>query len=149
VGGLPLFLPLERLPVFQHLAGARDLAVAENVGVAEDQLLADVVGHIVQGEAAGLFLHAGVEDDLEQHVPKLFPQVLRVVLVDGLDRLVSLLQEIAADALMGLLGVPGAAAGRAQDADDILQVLDAVGVFVLKIYHTFVPSASYFSVFTT
>ena len=56
----------------------------------------------------------GVEDDLEQHVAELLGEVGRVAGADGVDDLVGLLDEVGGEGLVGLLGVPGAAAGRAQ-----------------------------------
>ena len=115
------------------------------MGVAEDELFADAVGHGVQIEATGLLLHKGVEHHLEQHVAQLLLQVLGAALVDGLHGLIGLLQEIAADGLVGLLRVPGAPAGRPQEADNLLQVLDAVRILILKIYHISRPPATSFS----
>ena len=50
-----------------------------------------------------------MEHHLEEHVTKLFAQMLGASLVDGLAGLIGLLQQIAADGLVVLLRVPGAA----------------------------------------
>ena len=139
-----LLLPLELLPVLEDLAAAGNRHIPEHVGVAVDELFTDPVGYRVQVEAAGLLLHPGVKNHLEQHIPQLFPQMLRVVLVDGLSGLVGLLQEITANRVVILFPVPGAAPGLAQDADDLHQVPYTVRILILEIYHTSLPSASYF-----
>ena len=99
------------------------------MGVAEDQFFADAVGHVVQVEAAGVLLDGGVEEDLEQHVSQLLPQVGGVLLVDGLGHLIGLLDEVAADALVGLGPVPGAAAGGPEQGHQLPQVRHGIGVF--------------------
>ena len=86
-----------------------------------------------------------MEHNLEQYVPQLLPEVLGVLLVDGLHSLIGLLQEIAPDGLVGLLGVPGAAAGGAQNAHNLHQVRHVIGILILKIYHISSPPASYIS----
>jgi hypothetical protein len=55
--------------------------------------------------------------------------MLRGRLVDGLGHLIGLLQKIAADGGVGLLLVPGAAAGVAEDADDLLEVVYVIAFF--------------------
>ena len=89
------------------------------MGMAVDELPADPVCHAVQVEAPLLLLHTGVEDDLEQNVPQLFPQMLGAALIDGLHRLIGFLQKIAADRLVGLLRIPGASPGRPENAHDL------------------------------
>ena len=63
-------------------------------------------------EMTALALDLAVENNLQQHVAELFAQQRRVVGVNGFDRLVALLQKIAADALVVLLAVPRAASGE-------------------------------------
>ena len=111
------------------------------MGVAEDELLAYAVGHVVQVEAALLLLNGGVEHHLEQHVTQLLLEVLGGLLVDGLGHLVGLLQEVAADGLMGLLGIPLAAAGGPQHLYNVNEILDVVLVLERKIYHTITYNA--------
>ena len=62
------------------------------MGMAVNELFADAIGHVPQVEAAGLLLHAGVEDHLEEHIPQLLLQVLGALLVNGLGGLIGLLQ---------------------------------------------------------
>jgi hypothetical protein len=53
----------------------------------------------------------GVEDHLEEDVAELLREVTAVAASDGVEHLVGLLHEVGRQALVGLLGVPGAAAG--------------------------------------
>jgi hypothetical protein len=65
-----------------------------------------------------------VEDHLEQDVTELVGEVRPVARLDGVHHLVGLLDEVGREALVGLLGVPRAAAGRAQPVhgrDDVEQ----------------------------
>ncbi len=112
------------------------------MGMAEDELLAHPVRHIIQGKAALLLFHLGMEHHLEEHVTKLFAQMLGASLVDGLAGLIGLLQQIAADGLVVLLRVPGAASRRAQNGYDPLQVGNVIAGLTLKIYHIFPLSAT-------
>ena len=105
------------------------------MGVAEDELFADAVGHLVQVEAAGVLLDGGVEEDLEEHVPQFLLQMGGAGLVDGLGHLVGLLDEVAADRMMILLTVPHAAVRRAQDFHNAEQIIELVTILYFKINH--------------
>ena len=83
--------------------------------VTDDQLLANIVAHVVKGEAALFLLHDGVEDDLHEHVAELLAQESVVALVDRLHCFISLLNEVLADALVRLHPVPRTAVRRAED----------------------------------
>ena len=96
----------------------------------------DAIHHIRHGEAAPLLLNGGVEHHLHQNVPQLLAHIHRVVPVQGVQRLVGLLQEIPADGLVGLLGVPGAAPGRPEKPHDPKKILPVIAAITLKIYHT-------------
>ena len=85
-----------------------------------------------------------MEHHLEQDVAQLLLQVLRVLLVDGLHRLIRLLQHIPADALVGLLPGPRDIPGRPEQLHDAQQVLDPIGIYILKIYHNLASFARYF-----
>ena len=145
-GGLSLLLPLEDFPVGEDLiAGVGGHGAAEHMGMAEDHFLRHAVHHVCHGEAAPLLLHDGVEHHLHENVPQLLAHVRRAVLVQRVDDLVCLLQEIPADGLMGLLGVPGAAPGTAQKAHDRQEILIVIAALTLKIYHTLSPIARKFN----
>ena len=72
----------------------------------------------VEGRCGVLLGEAGVEDDLQQHVPELFEQVLAAARLDCLDELVRLLDDVRQEALVRLLAVPRAAARGAQAVHD-------------------------------
>ncbi len=118
---------LQRLPVALHLVGVLHVEAGEHVRVPVHQLVHDAGGDVVDGEAAGLLRgDPGVEVDLEQQVAELLAQVgvLRWVLepLDGLDRLVGLLEEVPRQRTVGLLPVPGAlAAEPVHDGDQVEQ----------------------------
>lgn len=62
-----------------------------------------------------------MEYDLEEDVSQLLPQLRRIAVVEGAERLVRLLQQEAPEAGVRLGVVPGAAVGRAQPGDDVAQ----------------------------
>src|SRR6266508_351038 len=113
--GAALLLPLDRLPIAQHLAGGADLDVAEHVRVPADQLLGDGARDPVDVELPGVLGDLGVEHHLQEQVAQLLAQVVgtgraRALLLDRVEDLVDLLHQVAGEARVGLLGVPGAAA---------------------------------------
>ena len=87
--------------------------VAEHVRVPADQLVDQVAGDVVDVEPAlggRLGGHPGVEDDLQQDVAELLAHRHRVVVDDRVVGLVRLLEQVAAQRGVRLLGVPRAAA---------------------------------------
>ena len=108
--------------------------------MAEDQLFADAVRHIIHVEHALFLLHLRMEHDLKQHIAKLLLEVLGVLVVDRLADLIGLLDEVLADGMMILCPVPHAAVRRAQDLHNAQQVGYAVLVFLFKINHFRVSS---------
>ena len=107
-------------------SGVSRLDVGEDVGVPAHELVDEPACDVVDVErlARVLLGDAGLEGDLEQQVAQLLPHVVGVAALDGLDRLVGLLEEVGHEAGVGLLGVPRAAPGRAQpvhDRDDVEQ----------------------------
>ena len=75
------------------------------------ELVVHAPGHVGQGELPLLGGQGGVEAHLEQQVAELLLQVGEamgpVQSLDGLHRLVRLLQQVASEALVSLLAVPG------------------------------------------
>ena len=134
-GGLGFLLPFQGLPVHQDLPAVRHLHGAEDVGMAVYQLLGHAVDNVVHGEPAPLRLDLGVEGRLHQHVSQLLAHASRVVPVDGVQSLISLLQEVPADGPVGLLRIPGAAPRRPEQPHDFQEILPAVTALTLKIYH--------------
>ena len=98
------------------------------------EFLADAVAHVVEGEAALLGFHLGVEHDLQQQIAQFLHQQSLVLLVDCLDDLVSLLDQILFDALVRLLSVPRTAARRTQKLHDADQVVDGVAILKIKMF---------------
>ena len=84
---------LDRLPVAQHLRGTvGDLHVAEDVRVAADDLGGNGPIHVGQVEVALLGRELRMQDDLEEEVAELLGKVGRAAALDGIDRLVRLLE---------------------------------------------------------
>ena len=81
----------------------------------------------------GLALNIRVEQHLHEHVAQLFLQVRRITGVDGLADLIRLLQEVAADALVRLHLIPGAAVRRTQVRDERNEVAQVIAFFAEKI----------------
>ena len=97
---------LDLLPVEEDLLCRVSLHVTEDVGMAAAELLVDPAQDVGDGEEAGLVRHLGVKDDLEGEITELLFQLDRIVLVDGLQDLVGLLQQVRLDAVERLLAVP-------------------------------------------
>jgi hypothetical protein len=67
-----------------------------------------------------------MEDHLQQEVAELVAEPVGIARVDGLQRLVRLLQQMAAQGLVGLFEVPGTPARTAQPMHHPQQVQDPV-----------------------
>ncbi len=108
---LPLLLDgLGAQPVRADVVRGLRALVAEDMGVAADQLV-DEGGHdVVDGERLVRVLlgDPGVEDHLEQDVPELLAQLLAITGLDGLHQLVGLLDRVPGEAPVGLLRGPRA-----------------------------------------
>ena len=94
------------------------LDLAEDVRVAAHDLGGDRPIHVGQVEGALLRGELRVEDDLEQQVAELLGEVRRRAVLDGVDRLVGLLEQVRAQGEVRLLPIPWAAVGRAQAGAD-------------------------------
>ena len=110
--GLALLLgflaEFEHLPIVDYLLGVVGVDVAIDVGMAIDELVAEIVAHIGKVELTLLLAHLGVENDVEQQVAQLLADALHIFVCDGVDQLKALLDGVAAEALEGLLPIPGA-----------------------------------------
>jgi hypothetical protein len=62
---------LDGVPVAQHLGRVSHLGVGEHVGVAADQLLAAVLGHLRKVAGAALLEQEREEKHLEEHIAEL------------------------------------------------------------------------------
>ena len=101
--------------------------------MAEDQLFAHAVAHVVHRKAPGGAFDVRVEHDLEQHVAQLFAHERRVVPVKALAGFIRLLQKVPADGLVRLHAIPRAAARGAQQRDEPDEIVKAISRFPCKI----------------
>jgi hypothetical protein len=106
------------LPLAQDRARVGRVAVAEDVRVAADKFLAGVLCGVLESEGAALGGKVGVEDDLEQKVAEFLAEVGVIGIGDGVNGLAGFLEESGAEGFVGLLAVPRATVGRAEEADD-------------------------------
>jgi hypothetical protein len=107
--------------------GVGGINVAENVRVAADEFLARLAGGVLQSEGSAFGGEIGVEDDLEEEITEFFAEVGVIRVADGVDRLAGFLEESGAEGFVGLLAVPGATFGRAEEADDGAEAGDGFG----------------------
>ena len=81
-----------------------------------------------------------MKQHLHHHIAQLLFQKLGVLGVDALTGLVDLLNEVAADGVMVLYHVPGAAPGVAEDGNDLPKVIHIIMLFPRIGYHSqYVP----------
>ena len=109
--------------------------------MADDELAADFVADVADIERALLLGHTGVEHDLQHQVAQFLAEKDVVVVVDGLDDLIGLLDEIFADRPVRLLTVPGAAPGRAEQLHYGAEVGEVIACFGQKCGCFFVHDA--------
>lgn len=95
----------------EHGFGILCRNVPEHVGVAVNELCADVVGHAADVESARLILQLRVENDLQEHVAEFLSEQFRVLGINRFDDFVGFLDKIVSDTLVGLFDVPRATAG--------------------------------------
>ena len=125
----------QRVPVLEDFLAAVHLDLAENMRVTINQLLADIIAHIVEIERSVFTFDLRMEYYLEQQVAKLFAKHFGAVLVDALTYLVGFLDKIGANTLVSLNLVPGAAVFGSQNFDDLPEVVDIVFVLEVKVCH--------------
>ena len=94
--------------------------------MAPDQLVADRAHDVPHVEVPVLPGQRGHEDDLQQEVPGLLPNLAHVPLRDGLRKLVGLLRNAGAQVLQRLLPVPRTASRSPQpfdQADNLVEIM--------------------------
>jgi hypothetical protein len=80
--------------------------------------------HVLQRELAHLLGELHMEKHLQQQVAQLVTQLLRVVLVQGGEGLVRLLQQVGLERRVGLGAIPGATVGAPQAGDYLPQAVE-------------------------
>lgn len=91
--------------------------------MASNKLFGDTASNIVEVELALVLRDARLKDDLEQHVTKLLADRCRGAGGDRVEHLVSLLQQIGAERLEGLLPIPGTTIGATQPVHDAAKTI--------------------------
>ena len=91
--------------------------------MAADELVGNPFRHRIEIEAARFLRDLAVEIHLEQEVAEFLADVGVVAALDGVHCFVGLLDEVRDEGFVGLLGVPRAAARRAQAVHDGAQPL--------------------------
>ena len=126
VGALLVLLDL--LPVAHDVGGLVGDDVAEHVRVPAHELVVDATRDVGHRELAGLLREHRVEHHLVEQVAELVLERAYAVvarrsgrLLERLDDLVGLLEEVAGERVVGLLGVPRAAARIAQPLGELEQ----------------------------
>ena len=109
----PAFLlGLDPLPVLPDAAGGARLDVAEDVGMARDELRVDSSRHRGEIAVALLFEQEREEEDLEEQVAELVLELRRVTVQRSVGDLVGLLDRVRNDRPDRLLAVPRAVAAK-------------------------------------
>ena len=121
-----LTLPCRRPPSRPSKPRRRPTSVAEDVGVAADHLVVDSGDHVGNIEGAGFQGQIGVKQDLQQQVAEFFGQFAWIAFFQGVENLVSLLDQVGFQGCMGLLAVPGATTRGAQASLDVDQGFEEV-----------------------
>ncbi len=96
--------------------------IPKDMGVAADQLGDDALHDVGQLKAPLLYADLHQHGDQEHDIPQLLDRVGVVLGIQSLQQLAALVQEICPQTQQGLRPIPGAAFGRAQMGDDLLQV---------------------------
>ena len=92
--GCPLlfFFNFQRLPVAQDFGGSIGFHIAENMGMAVDQLRGQAIQNVIDGEGAVILRHLGVEKNLKQQVAEFAGKFVPVAIVDGFQDFVGFFQ---------------------------------------------------------
>ncbi len=119
-----LLFGLDLVPALLDVVGRFGGGIAEDVGMAANQLLVDGVERVCDGETAFLRGHLRVEDALQHEVAQLLGEFVPVALIDGVEDLVGLFERVGLDGVEGLVAIPRAAAGRAQLRHQLNEALE-------------------------
>ena len=103
-----LFLLLYLFPKLAHLASRLCLCLAIDMGVAEDEFVAQLVAHIGNVELSLLTSYLGIEHHVEEHIAQFLAYLMCVVLDEGITQFKGLFYSIGAQTFKRLLAVPRA-----------------------------------------
>lgn len=96
--------------------------------MAAHQFSGDRFHDVAKIEGALLLRHPGVENDLQQQIPKLVLQPGKIITSDGIGDLIGFFERIGSDGAEILFQVPRASgAGRAQRRHDLYQARNVAG----------------------
>jgi hypothetical protein len=98
--------------------------------VPADKLGCERIGNIGKCEIAFLPPYFGMEQDLEQQIPKLLGVACRIFGVNGVKDLVGLLDKVLPESIEGLFAIPRASVPSAEPADNPQQLVEAVPAFL-------------------
>ncbi|MNN75495.1 hypothetical protein D3C81_1918020 [compost metagenome] len=93
--------------------------------MAIDQLLVELLNNIISCKSAQFLFHLRMKHNLQQKIPKLFPHMIRIIIINRLKHLVGFLDQIFADRLMGLLPVPRTSIRTAKNCHNLVEALKA------------------------
>ena len=117
-GFFTLLGAFDLFPLPQNGPGVSGIAIGEDMRVTPDEFLAGVLRGLLESERAAFRGEVGVEDDLQKKISQFFAQIGVIRPVDGVDRFAGFLEQARAQRFVGLLAVPRAALGRAEQTDD-------------------------------
>ena len=109
---ITLLEPLDGVPVVEHLLGAAHAFVAEDVGVAPDELFADGAHDVVRAERTVAPSELCQKYDLEREITELVHELARLTAVDRVDHFARLLEDVLPERTGVLFAIPRAAVGR-------------------------------------
>src|SRR6185437_7293049 len=102
-----LLLTLEALPILAHATGSPGLDLAEDMGMASDELCMGPAGNLLEIACAALVQEQREEVDLEEQVAELIEQLGVVALLGRVRYLIGLLDGMRHDRACRLLAIPG------------------------------------------
>ena len=131
-GLLVLLFLLELFPICKHVIRAVNMNAAEHMRMAINELVGDPRCDITQGEVAAFFFDNGMENDLQQQVAEFLFKRSHIVAVERIKHLVCFFQQRGAQAFVGLLRIPRAAAGSTEPMHNFKQPVNAVACTLQK-----------------
>ena len=107
------------MPTLEDLLGGNEPLFAKNVGMAADQFFGQSLGDLAKIEGTALLGQLGMENKVKKDVPKFLLEGVIVLLVDGLQQLVHLIQHHGSEGLVRLFSVPWTALGATKASHDL------------------------------